>query len=51
MPDISVVYPTLFDSKEIEEQKAIKKAELSAARFKQFANAFNNKFKEVAKDK
>lgn len=51
MPDISEVYPTLFDSKEIQEQKAQKKAELSALRFKQFATSFNSKFnKEEAKD-
>lgn len=43
MPDIATVYPTLFDTKQIEEQKSIKKAELSAARFRQFANSFNAK--------
>lgn len=50
-PDISAVYPTLFDSKEIEQQKANKRAELSALRFKQYANFHNNKMKnkEVAK--
>lgn len=47
-PDIGTVYPTLFDSEEIQEQKKIKQAELSAARFKQFADTFNKKFKEVA---
>lgn len=51
MPDISEVYPTLFDSQEIQEQKTQKKAELSALRFKQFATSFNSKFnKEEAKD-
>lgn len=49
MPDISEAYPTLFDSKELEEKKAEKKAELSALRFKQFAASFNKKFKEEAK--
>lgn len=44
MPDISTVYPTLFNSQEIETQKSIKKAELSALRFKQFANSFNKRF-------
>lgn len=47
-PDIGAVYPTLFDSNEIQEQKKVKQAELSAARFKQFADTFNRKFKEVA---
>ena len=49
LPEISEAYPTLFDSKEIEERKATKKAELSALRFKQFAASFNKKFKEEAK--
>lgn len=49
IPSIEEVYPSLFDSKEIEEKKAEKKTELSALRFKQFADAFNKKFKEVAK--
>lgn len=48
MPEISEVYPSLFNSEEIEEQKAEHKAELSALRFKQFANAFNNKFNKGA---
>lgn len=47
MPEISEVYPTLFDSKEIEEKKQAKKAELSALRFKQFANFHNSKIKEA----
>lgn len=49
MPDISEVYPNLFDSKELEEQKAVKRAELSALRFRQFANFHNKKFKEEGK--
>lgn len=44
MPDISEAYPTLFDSQEIEKQRQAKKTELSALRFRQFANAFNKKF-------
>lgn len=47
VPEISEVYPSLFDSKEIEEQKSIKKDELSALRFKQFADSFNKRFQEV----
>lgn len=51
MPPIEEVYPTLFDSAEIKEQKAQKQAELSALRFKQFANSFNKNFKaKEAKD-
>ena len=50
MPDISEVYPTLFESKDIQEKKRAKKAELSALRFKQFANSHNQKFKGVQKD-
>ena len=51
MPDIAQVYPSLFDSKEVEEIKAQKLDELSVARFKQFAHSFNSNFnKEVAKD-
>lgn len=51
MPDIEKVYPNLFDAQEIEAQKQQKQNELSAARFRQFAEAFNRKFerKEDAK--
>ena len=45
LPDISEAYPTLFDTKEIEEQKKIKRAELSAIRFKHFAETYNTKFR------
>lgn len=44
-PEIGEAYPTLFNTKDIEEQKAAKKAELSAIRFKHFAEAYNNKFR------
>lgn len=44
-PAISEVYTTLFDSKELEQKKQEQKAELSALRFKQFANAFNSKLR------
>lgn len=51
MPDISAVYPTLFDSEEIKQKKQEKQAELSALRFKQFAQAHNKKFNmEAAKE-
>lgn len=50
MPEISEVYPSLFDNKEIQEKRQAQKAELSALRFKQFAHSYNQKFaKEVAK--
>ena len=49
IPEISEVYPSLFDSKDIKEKKQEQKAELSALRFKQFANSYNKKYKEVAK--
>lgn len=49
-PDISEVYPTLFSNKEVEEQKAIKKAELSAIRFRLFAEAHNKKQRGEAKE-
>jgi hypothetical protein len=45
MPEISEVYPTLFDSKEIQEKRAERQAELSALRFKLFAQSYNEKFK------
>lgn len=45
MPDISEVYPTLFDSKELQEKKEERLAELSALRFKLFAQSHNEKFK------
>lgn len=50
IPDIATVYPTLFDSKEVEQKKQEKRDELSALRFKLFADSFNKNFKEVAKE-
>jgi hypothetical protein len=48
LPQINEVYPTLFDSAEIEAQKQEKKTELSILRFKQFAQTYNKRFnKEV----
>lgn len=49
MPEISELYPTLFDTREIVERKKAKQDELSALRFKQFAASHNKKYKEVAK--
>lgn len=48
-PRLSDTYPSLFESEEVEEKLQEKKDELSALRFKQFANSFNKKFKEVSK--
>lgn len=51
MPDISDVYPTLFNSQELKKDRQERQAELSALRFKQFAQAYNENFnKEAAKD-
>lgn len=50
MPELGEVYPELFDTEEIQEKKAAAQAELSAIRFKQFANSFNQRFnREEAK--
>ena len=49
IPEISEVYPSLFDSQEIQEKKQEQKAELSALRFKLFAKSYNDRFKEAAK--
>lgn len=52
LPELAEAYPSLFDTKEIEEHKQQKRDELSALRFKQFANFHNNKInKEVAYNK
>jgi hypothetical protein len=48
-PSIAEAYPSLFSSEEIEEEIQAKKAELSALRFKQFAQSYNKKRKEAAK--
>jgi hypothetical protein len=47
-PEISAAYPTLFDTKEIQAKKQEKTAELSALRFKMFAQSFNDRFKKEA---
>lgn len=50
-PEIEEVYPSLFnvEQKRLEKQEQIN--QLSALRFKQFAQSYNTKFKEVANDK
>lgn len=44
MPEIAEVYPNLFESAEIQEEKQRKKEELSALRFIHFAQSHNQKF-------
>jgi hypothetical protein len=45
MPTINEAYPTLFDSKQLEEQRQARKDELTVLRFKQFAQNYNKNFK------
>lgn len=49
MPSLSEAYPSLFSKEQETETIQQKKNELSALRFKQFANSYNTKYKEVAK--
>jgi uncharacterized membrane-anchored protein YjiN (DUF445 family) len=49
MPKINEVYSSIFDAEEIEEAVADKKAELSALRFKLFAQSYNTRFKGASK--
>lgn len=46
MPEIGEVYPSLFDTEEIQQKKQEKKAELSALRFKLFAESYNKRFSQ-----
>ena len=48
-PELSAVYPSLFDSKVIEEKKQEQREQLNILRFRQFANSYNKKYKEAAK--
>lgn len=48
-PTIADAYPSLFSAEEVEEEIQTRKDELSALRFKQFAQSYNKQFKEVAK--
>lgn len=45
MPKLYELYPALFDSEEIKEQEQAKRDELSVLRFKQFAQAHNDRYK------
>lgn len=47
LPEVSEVYPTLFDTQEIAEQKQEAIDKLSIARFKQFTQLHNSNFKAV----
>lgn len=49
IPEINTVYPSLFDSEELQQKKQEKKMEMSAIRFKQFAQSHNSRFKEAQK--
>ncbi len=51
IPDIASVYPSLFDGEEIKAKQAERNLELSALRFRKFADSYNKKYTEVAKDK
>lgn len=50
MPTMSDVYPNLFSKEEEAEKIQKKKEELSILRFKQFAQSYNSRFKEVSKE-
>lgn len=45
-PEITTVYPSLFDTKDMKEERRKKINELSAARFRKFAESHNAKFKK-----
>ena len=49
MPTIEEAYPTLFDTQAIQEQQQQQKDQLSAIRFKQFAESYNKRFNGGAK--
>ena len=46
IPEIYDVYPGVFNKDEIEEKRQERQDALSAIRFQQFANSFNQKFQE-----
>ena len=49
IPPIEEVYPSLFNNEEIKDQKQENKMNVSALRFKQFAQSYNSRLnKEVA---
>lgn len=50
LPTIEESYPSLFDTEELKEQRQKQLDNLSAARFRQFADKFNQRFKEGGED-
>ena len=48
MPTIHEAYPSIYSQEEVEEKRKAQQMELSALRFRQFANFHNKKYKEVA---
>ena len=46
MPTLEETYPSLFDNKELVEKRQEKQIELSALRFKMFAQSYNSRFKK-----
>lgn len=50
MPKLYELYPSLFDSEEIQEQEQAKRDDISALRFRQYAQAFNKKIKGAQKN-
>lgn len=50
MPSLSEAYPSLFSKEEEDNKIQEKKDELSALRFKLFAQSYNSRFKEVGKE-
>lgn len=50
-PELHEVYPSLFNGEKREQEKQELNMQLSALRFKQYANFHNKKYKEVANDK
>ena len=46
MPELYEVYPSLFEQEDIEEKKQEQRDNLSALRFKQFAQSYNKRFKK-----
>lgn len=50
MPQIYDVYSSLFDKEAIENQQSEKQAELSAIRFKKFAQAYTKKYNRGVRD-
>lgn len=48
MPTIHEAYPSIYSAEEVEKKKQEKQLELSALRFRQFANSYNKRYKEAA---